>query len=66
MRDCGVPVEILCRDDFTFLGSPILGSVSVESLWGTTAFDMRLNMPRRPCLEGDAGGLGDGKGTSDG
>ena len=54
-------------EDFTFFKGPlILGSASVESLFGGTCLDMRLNILRRPCIEGDAGGLGEGKGTSGG
>ena len=32
--------------------------------WSPFPFGLRLKIPRRPFLEGDAGGLGEGKGTS--
>ena len=49
--------------DLTFLVRVCLDSVSIASLLEATDFDMRLNIPLRPFLEGDAGGLGEGKGT---
>ena len=59
-----LPVEAPVKVDLTFFVSvPNRGSPSVESLFMKGCFDRRLNIPFR-FLEGDAGGLGDGNGTS--
>lgn len=54
----------------TFLGIPIdiLGDgdgALKESLSLPGTFDARLNIDRRPCFEGELGGLGVGNGTSE-
>ena len=61
------PVVGLSRHDLTFFVRVLSrGKASVESLLGDTCLDMRLNIPCRSCRVGDAGGLGEGKGTSEG
>ena len=56
----------MLSDDFTFLRWGIDSFMGNCGTWSFSfhVLGVRLKMPRRPFLEGEAGGLGDGKGTS--